>query len=406
VYKGLKRLLAITVNPLETYAEKGTISWFRRYLNPSDYFDDLIVIYPFSEKRKSTFHGIRRCTIKRRFILIDYLLLFITTIRLVLSKNISVIRSYGPGLEGLVAVLAGYFTRRKSVISVHGLDEKIMKTRGFSFPVRIAMSIIIRTTLHLASEVWCVSQGVADEVSSKGIKQIKTKIIYNKIEISRISSGRRFRAQIRDSLGIKKEDFVLIHLGRFSPDKNLSLQIKTLDELKKKGYSSIVLLFIGGSFKDSVTAKIREIGYRRDVDLGFQIEKEIMTLGLQKEIKILGFKPHTEVPNYLGAADAYFCTMRLYGFGIALAEAQAAGLPIIANEVFCSKDGRIIVNPSTSLMYKEENPTKIANLIVQLISDTNLYKRLSQNAQKNVRRFDWKHIEEREAQFYESVINP
>lgn len=62
------------------------------------------------------------------------------------------------------------------------------------------------------------------------------------------------------------------------------------------------------------------------------LEQLIVELGLQPLVQCLGRRE--DVPELLGAADLFaFATTAAEGFGIALVEAMAAGLPVIASDV-------------------------------------------------------------------------
>ena len=62
------------------------------------------------------------------------------------------------------------------------------------------------------------------------------------------------------------------------------------------------------------------------------LEQLIVELGLESAVQCLGRRE--DVPELLGAADLFaFATTDAEGFGIALVEAMAAGLPVIASDV-------------------------------------------------------------------------
>src|SRR3989442_3064515 len=73
------------------------------------------------------------------------------------------------------------------------------------------------------------------------------------------------------------------------------------------------------------------IGSRRE-----SLEALVSELGLGDAVRLLGFVPDDELPALYNAADVFVLASRRYdllveGFGIAIAEASASGLPVIAS---------------------------------------------------------------------------
>ena len=73
------------------------------------------------------------------------------------------------------------------------------------------------------------------------------------------------------------------------------------------------------------------------------------------------------VPELLKAADVYVQPSRWEGHPIALIEAMAAGLPVVASDVPGNRD--TIENEKTGLLVKSESPEALAEGILHVFSE-------------------------------------
>lgn len=112
-------------------------------------------------------------------------------------------------------------------------------------------------------------------------------------------------AAIRKQFGFTPDNFVLTHIGSFSPQKNHDFLLDVMYHLSQKD-PQIRLLLIG------------------DGPLANSIRKKSAILGLTDHIHLAGLR--TDIANILKAADAFVFPSISEGLGLALVEAQAAGL--------------------------------------------------------------------------------
>jgi len=117
------------------------------------------------------------------------------------------------------------------------------------------------------------------------------------------------RQKNRELLGIKKDDFVILYVGRLSEEKNLSFLLKAYNNLKNNRKK---LIIIGqGQLKKEMEALIRDLNI----------------IG----VDMLGFKTREELPVYYSIADSFIMPSKQDALPLAVNEAMCFGLPIIAS---------------------------------------------------------------------------
>lgn len=149
------------------------------------------------------------------------------------------------------------------------------------------------------------------------------KIIKNGVLASDYIYSPTLREQVRKELGVSHQ-FVLGHVGRFSAVKNHPFMLEVLCELRKVS-KDYVLMFVGdGELKESIKLQARQLN----------LSDSVIFLGVRKD-----------VPRLLQAMDFFIFPSFNEGLGIGLIEAQASGLPCLAN-----KDGIIPLAKITDLV--------------------------------------------------------
>lgn len=126
---------------------------------------------------------------------------------------------------------------------------------------------------------------------------------------------------------------------------------------------------------------------------------KVNSLGVKKEVVITGRLAHSDVLKAIESADICVNCMNAstrdyqYAHPQKLFEYMAFAKPIVATD---SEGTRGIIRDGYSgLLYKNGNVTDLAEKIFMIYNDKRLAKRLSKNAQKSVRDFDWNKINQK-----------
>lgn len=146
-------------------------------------------------------------------------------------------------------------------------------------------------------------------------------VVAEPLGVSSFWSGpARPRDETRSELGIAKDGFVLVTVGRLTERKGQLTVIEALRLLAPDIASRCCYLVVGPAYDTDFTERIRKASARNGFD-----------------VRILGETPDELVRDIYAASDV-FCLVggpdragRVEGFGLVLLEAAAQGLPAIAS---------------------------------------------------------------------------
>lgn len=153
-------------------------------------------------------------------------------------------------------------------------------------------------------QVFAISQAVHDDLlKRKGVNSI---VINNGINPSLI----KFRKTEYYKDALKIVQVSRLHIS----EKGQDILIKAIKLLSNKGYNNISVDFIGdGQSKNQLIELVKE-------------------LGLESKIRFLGAKSQEYIFNHLCDYNLFVQPSRFEGFGLTVAEAMAAKLPVIVSD--------------------------------------------------------------------------
>ncbi len=386
------RLVVFTANPLEAYVRKGTIRRFNRDINPTGLFNSVTTVYVSDDGPSGEYvvHGIHAMRIRHWSLPLDMLRLVVAGVRAVLQTRACVVRAYCAELPGLAAVLTGRLTGRRSVVSVHADIQSIMRQRGYSRVARLLVGLLHRVVYRLSTQVWCVSEWLAQHLVQLGVPARKIRVTYNKVDTARFRRTTQGRDEVRHALGIPPRALALVHVGRLSQEKHIDVLIRGLAALRQQGHSAHLILV--GTGLDS-----RGQSYVRG------LQGLMGRLGLGAYVHFIGGQPNERVPDILHAADVYVSASISEGFGVALVEAQAAGVPLVVTCELAEEGHGLVLTGENALTYPAGSPTGLAECVLRLTRNPDLIQRLREAGVMNAARFDWETVAKREAALYREV---
>ncbi len=124
-------------------------------------------------------------------------------------------------------------------------------------------------------------------------------------------------------------------------------------------------------------------------------------LGVTKNVRLLGSVTDAERNELLATAAVQLMPSRFEGFGLAAAEAMAAGVPLIAAAVGSLPE--VVDAPLGGILVPSGDPAALATAAERLLGDRPARDKLSVTARESARRFSWSAVAETHLQFIEHV---
>ena len=150
--------------------------------------------------------------------------------------------------------------------------------------------------------------------------------------------------------------------------------------------------------RDREGIEIRIAGRGKDAD---RVTEMAQTLGISRNVRLLGAVSDSERNELFSGALLQLMPSRFEGFGLAAAEAMAAGVPLIAStagslpEVVDAPRGGILVPPHDS--------RALADAARKLLDDPAMRSSLSLSARESARRFSWSAVADAHLQFIRNI---
>jgi glycosyltransferase involved in cell wall biosynthesis len=207
----------------------------------------------------------------------------------------------------------------------------------------------------------------ADFEKNLGFKNIE--VLHNAIE-SGLYGGlaAEERAHKRLELGAGSADILILNIGRLHPQKGQGYLLRAFHAIKQAGGAgALKLVIVGrGGMEDRLKNTARELGLTGQV---------------------LFLRDRTDIPALLQACDMFVLPSDYEGFGMALVEAMAAGLPVIASDIDTLRE--IVDDKVDGILVRKSDPGALADAILALIRDRDAMKVLGERARQKARlKFD------------------
>ena len=283
--------------------------------------------------------------------------LFQNLMVLIESKHIQVIQSHS-GQANQLAVAIGRLAGIPAFPTVHSTMAFINK--GSRWDLRVYLKKVVDGFIYrMAYRVLVVSQEIKDIVlKTYGLKDNKVLVLKNGIiwEDSSVVP-----VELKNEFPMLENKLKLLAVGRLVPLKGFDILVRAVAEAVNQGMQDLLVLVAGDGEE-----RVRLEGLIRDLEL----DSYIKLIGLRHDVIAL-----------MKSSDLFVMSSLYEGLSIAMIEAMACGLPIIASAAPGIKD--FIKNEQNGLLFPVQDHKALAQRILRLVNDEDMRTRLSRGARES-----------------------
>ncbi len=260
--------------------------------------------------------------------------------RFVRRNRFDLIHAHLP-LAGVVGRLAGRLASVPVVYTEHNLQERYHPlTRGLN-----------SRTWRFQSAVIAVSGEVEESARRQNGSAVPIYVVRNGIEIPPEIESNASRERVRRDLGIGPAAPVVGTVAVFRTQKRLDNWLTAAAAIARE-VPDVHFLLVG------------------DGPVRGELEQSVLSLGIADRVHFAGLTD--DVPRYLGAMDVYLMSSEFEGLPLALLEAMAAGLPVVATAVGGIPE--VVDHEVSGFLVRPGDTIALAGSVVRLLEGHRLAK--------------------------------
>jgi 1,2-diacylglycerol 3-alpha-glucosyltransferase len=283
--------------------------------------------------------------------------------------------------------MASYYARRRFRVPLIFTYHTLLDSYAHYSPLghRLTSQLtreLTKTYANAADAVIVPTKTVAAELRKQGVSA-PVCVVPTGIDLEVFRRGDRTSgAAIRDKFGIPHDAPLLLLVSRLAQEKNVPLALEALERLQTRLPGAHLLLVGSGPLRHALKEQVR-------------------AAKLGAVVHFAGSVEHSEIPLFYAAADVFVFPSITETQGLVLAEAFAAGLPVVALD-----------NPQTRDVFGEHlageivaDAQSMANAVFELISNAERRLLAVTHAKTAAAAFDARATAGRVFAIYEAVVS-
>lgn len=252
----------------------------------------------------------------------------------------------------ILGIPAAWLSRTPHMATCHGFISIDRKLKFYNW--------LDCTALRFSNKIIAVSDDIRNHLVKKGIRGRRIITIPNAVgENCDVAFRTENRRRKRAELNIKEDELVIGYVGRLSEEKGVKYLVQAAAGMADRG---VKVLVIGE-------------GPQRG-----ELEKIAATAGLEGKIIFAGFQRHIE--SWLPSFDIFVLPSLTEGTPVALLEAMACGIPVIASAVGGVPD--VIIPEKNGILVSPGNVDEISTAMQRLHEHPRFRTSLAQAARKTI----------------------
>lgn len=233
-------------------------------------------------------------------------------------------------------------------------------TRNIWDPRVLLRKVVDCVIYQLSDQVIAVSQKIKEIIhQTYRLEESKVFVVKNGIIFDESTSE---AVDLENEFPNSANKLILIAVGRLVPLKGFDILIKAVAEVVNQGFDDLLVLIVGGE-KSNGLERLR-------------LQMLIQDLDIENYVKLIGLR--NDIIGLMKASDIFVMPSRYEGLSLAMIEAMACGLPIIASNGPGLKE--FINDLQNGFLFPVDDHKVLAKYILRLAEDKDLRIQLSRGA--------------------------
>lgn len=188
-------------------------------------------------------------------------------------------------------------------------------------------------------------------------------------------------AELRKEFAIKKDDKVVLFLGRIAKEKSIDVIIKAMPKLIEKIPNTKMLIVGGGPEIDNLEELAEE-------------------LNIKEKVIFVGEKPWKEIGKYYQLGDVFVSASVTETQGLTFTEAMAGEIPVIAK--YDKNLEEIMQHGVNGFIFNKDE--ELSEVLYKVLSDEEATKKVVARAYEEIEPLSSKHFGDKVLKVYERTI--
>lgn len=310
--------------------------------------------------------------------------------------NVRIFPSKGRFDKRTVFAIRAFIEREKGdILHSHNYksDFYAFFAKGKKHPWMVTNHLWKRTTVALmiyahldslvmrkANRIVAVSEQIANDMKQRGIPAGKVTVIENGVSLERFRIGNK--DEMRKTFGFNSNEKVIGTVASLTPEKGHSYLMDAAREVIQKHPEARFLIVGDGPQRQS-------------------LEETTDRLGLSGKVIFTGSR--RDIPEILSLLDAFVLPSLKEGLPIALLEAMAAMVPVIATKVGAVP--KLIEDGMSGILIPPKDSQAISNAIMEVLSDKQSSLKMARKGFERVRdNYSSKQMAEKYMAIYKELM--
>lgn len=269
--------------------------------------------------------------------------------------------------------------RDKLIVTAHVVPNICLGSVKFDKLWMFLTKKYLRLAYNRARLVIAVSPLVKQELRDLGVTT-DIAIICNSVDRQKFKPNPALKAEFRQKLGLKPDEFVVLGVGQIQPRKGIKSFVAVAERLPH-----LKFVWVGGRPFGHLTA-----------------EYEALTQLIEHppaNVTFTGVAPFDDMPGYYALADAFLFPSFHETFGYAILEAGAANLPLVL------RDNADYTDYLYDHYLMAQNEDGLAETVNRLSEDKAYYDTWQEEAASLAKRYDIERFIEQLTTHYHLIAN-